>query len=77
MNAYEIRLELLKMAKNILFEAWITNKNALEQVYYQEREISMRDEIDEQVILYPQLPKPPTSDDITKLASDLDKFVSN
>jgi hypothetical protein len=42
MDAYEIRLELLKMSKDLLMEEWHRKNMALENVYFQTREIAMQ-----------------------------------
>jgi len=76
MDAYEIRLELLKMAKDILMEDWNCQRQALELVYFQKRDIAMTQEYNQEVIEYPALPTVPSSVDITELASKLNEFVS-
>jgi ubiquinone biosynthesis protein COQ9 len=76
MEAYEIRLELLKMAKDILMEDWYCKRNAIESVYSQKRDISMAQEYNRYVVDYPDIPEVPTSDNITALASKLNEFVS-
>jgi len=76
MEAYEIRLELLKMAKDILMEDWNCQRQALELVYFQKRDIAMTQEYNQEVIEYPEIPPAPSSNAIIELASKLNEFVS-
>ena len=76
MEAYEIRLELLKMAKDLLMEAWNGKRQALEIVYFQKRDIAMAVEYHQHVVDYPELPPVPSSNEITSLAGKLNEFVS-
>lgn len=76
MEAYEIRLELLKMAKDILMEDWHAQRMAVENVYFQKREIQMSQEYNQQVVEFPEQPQVPSSKAITDLASKLNEFVS-
>jgi hypothetical protein len=76
MEAYEIRLELLKMAKDILMEDWHYKRMAVENVYFQKREIQMAQEYNQQVVEFPEPPLVPSSKEITELASKLNEFVS-
>lgn len=76
MDAYEIRLELLKMAQGLLMEEWHAKKTAIENVYFQEREIVMSKEYDRRVVKYPEIPSVPSSRDIADLASKFNQFVS-
>jgi hypothetical protein len=76
MEAYEIRLELLKMAKDILMEDWHSKKQAIDSVYCQKRDIQMIQEYNQQVVEYPEIPAVPSSTAITELASKLNEFVS-
>ena len=76
MDAYEIRLELLKMAKDLLMEDWHGKRQAVESVYLQQRDIAMSREGRQQVVEYPEIPPSPSSKEITDLASRLNEFVS-
>ena len=76
MDAYEIRLELLKMSKDLLMEDWNSQRHALENVYFQKREIAMAQESNQTVVDYPTLPAVPSSNTITELANKLNDFVS-
>lgn len=76
MDAYEIRLELLKMSKDLLMEDWHGKRQAIDNVYSQKRDIAMAVEYHQHVVEYPELPPVPTSDEITSLAVKLNDFVS-
>ena len=76
MDAYEIRLELLKMRKDLLMEDWNSQRHALENVYFQKREIAMAQEYNQTVVDYPTLPAVPSGNNITELANKLNDFVS-
>ncbi|CAB4123028.1 hypothetical protein UFOVP29_187 [uncultured Caudovirales phage] len=76
MDAYEIRLELLKMSKDLLMEEWNRKHMALENVYYQKRDIAMAQEHNQYIVDFPELPPAVTSDNITELANKLNEFVS-
>ena len=76
MDAYEIRLELLKMSKDLLMDEWNRKNMALENVYFQTREIAMSQEYNQRIVDYPELPPAVTSDAITELANKLNEFVS-
>ena len=76
MEAYEIRLELLKMSKDLLMEDWHSKRQAIENVYFQRRDIAMAQEYNQVVAEYPEMPPVPGSDEITALAGKLNEFVS-
>ena len=76
MEAYEIRLELLKMAKDLLMEDWHSKRQVIENVYFQKREIAMSHEYSKHVVEYPDLPPVPSSNEITEIAGKLNEFVS-
>lgn len=73
-NAYSIRLALLEMAKGLLMEKYYGQRIAKEAEF--NRQISMIKN-EHQDISYPELPEVPTVDDIVRLASSLNEFVSN
>lgn len=74
MTPYEIRLELLKMAKDMLVDDFHTKKDALQQQWVTE--------VDAAKIAgttsppHPVLPIFPTEDEIVKKAEALNNFVS-
>jgi hypothetical protein len=77
MDAYEIRLELLKMSRDILMEDWSRRNSAVEYQYFQQREIAMRAEHNPEFVPYPTMPAAPTSSEITELARSFKDFVSS
>jgi len=76
MEAYEIRLELLKMAKDLLMEDWRLRHEALQNVYSQRRDMAMSREYNQVLVDYPELPSMPSSIDINNLATEFNTFVS-
>ena len=67
---YEIRLELLKLAKDILTEPIISTRDNLLQQYFIERESTGNTKL-------PTLPDYPSSVDVIKEAEKLNAFISN
>jgi len=75
MEAYEIRLELLKMAKDILMEDWDSTRAALEQEWLSK--VNYQDRIGgHKHVSYPAMPPVPSVARIIELATDLNTFVS-
>lgn len=72
---FEIRLELLNLAKDILTEKAFNERNRLEQDWFAQREVC----IVENRSSVPAFPKTPTidEDEIAQLAKKLNDFVSN
>lgn len=74
MTPYEIRLELLKMAKDMLTDDYHTKRDALQQQWHTQ--------VDSAKIAgttspdYPALPAFPTEEEIVKKADALNQFVS-
>jgi len=68
---YEIRLELLKLAKDSLFEPVYTRRDALKDEFY-----SKMSDQNKGTIPYPTLPSFPSTDDIVAEAEKLNKFIS-
>lgn len=77
---YEIRLELLSMAQNILSENMYAERNRLENDWQLQREIAIEGIRSgnkwTQSIPFPTLPTI-SSDEIIALATKLNEFVSN
>ena len=74
-NPYEIRLEILQMAKDLLHEAWNAKNFALQDHYNMKMERAMKTESE-----LPGAFKPepyPTNEDIISKARELNKFISN
>lgn len=74
MTPYEIRLELLKMAKDMLTDNYHTKRDCLQQQWHTQ--------VDSAKIAgtpspeYPAVPAFPTEDEIVKKAEALNQFVS-
>ena len=74
MTPYEIRLELLKMAKDMLTDDYHTKRDVLQQQWHTQ--------VDSAKIAgttspdYPALPAFPTEEEIVKKADALNQFVS-
>jgi hypothetical protein len=74
MTPYEIRLELLKMAKDMLTDDFHTKRDALQQQWHTQvdaAKIAGTTSPD-----YPAIPPFPTEDEIVKKAEALNQFVS-
>jgi len=67
---YEIRLELLKLAKDSLYEPIYQKRNALSDEYH-----SKLTEANRESHPFPTLPDFPTTTDIIAKAEELKKFV--
>jgi hypothetical protein len=67
---YEIRLELLKLAKDSLWEPIYQKRQAMSDEYHAKLTDANRG-----VIAYPTLPDFPTTTDIVSKAEELKKFV--
>jgi hypothetical protein len=67
---YEIRLEILKMAKDMVFEPIYQKRQTLVDEYHCKLTDANRG-----VIAYPTLPDFPSSTDIVAKAEELKKFV--
>lgn len=67
---------LVGMTQDRLMEEWNRKHMALENVYYQKRDIAMAQEHNQYIVDYPELPPAVTSDNITELANKLNDFVS-
>jgi len=68
---YEIRLELLKLAKESLFEPVYNKRDSLKDEYHSK----VTDE-NKGTVPYPTLPDFPSTADIVAKAEELNKFVS-
>ena len=75
MDAYEIRLELLKLAQSIESERNWSERNRLEQDWTMKREQAASRNWD----ILPTCPEMPTVShkDVVRVAEELNKFVSN
>ena len=74
-NPYEIRLEILQMAKDLLHENWNANNYALQEHYNVKTQRALETESE---IPAPYEPVPfPSDKDIVLKARELNEFVSN
>lgn len=73
-NPYEIRLELLKMAKDLLLDEYYSEKQKIVDPWQLETSMAS---IPSKIPKYPDLPKFPSEQDIIKKAHELNKFISN
>ena len=74
MTPYEIRLELLKMAKDMLTDNYHTQRDALQQDWH--IKVDAAKIAGTESPQYPVLPHFPTEDEIIKKAETLNGFVS-
>jgi hypothetical protein len=74
-NPYEIRLEILQMAKDSLHEKWNAKNYALQEHYNAKTQRALETESE---IPVPYEPQPfPSERDIIAKARELNEFVSN
>ena len=74
MTPYEIRLELLKMAKDMLTDDYHTKRDSLQQQWH--TQVDSAKIAGTQSPDYPALPAFPTEEEIVKKAEALNQFVS-
>jgi len=74
-NPYEIRLEILQMAKDLLYEAWNAKNFALQDHYHMKMQRAMETESELPSVFEPE--PYPTNEDIISKARELNKFISN
>jgi hypothetical protein len=75
LTPFEIRLELLKMAKELLLEEYHSNKDRLQQEWHVKVETSKLN--GQPIPDHPPYPTYPTEIDIITKAQSLNGFVSN
>jgi len=66
---YEIRLDLLRLAKENLFEPYTFARLNKEQEFFAKREVDPNTP-------YPEMPTAPTTEDVIAEAKKLNEFVS-
>lgn len=66
---YEIRLELLKLAKDIIFEPIYNKRDALIQEFHASHD-------SDQNATFPTLPELPSTDQVIEEAEKLNEFIS-
>ena len=75
MTPFEIRLELLKMAKDMLYDSYYAERDRLQQDWHIKCETARsKGEIPPE---HPGLPTIPSETDIISKATSLNSFVSN
>ena len=75
LTPFEIRLELLKMAKELLMEEYYSSKDRLQQEWHVKVDVA---KLNGQAIPdHPAFPTYPTENDIINKAQSLNGFVSN
>ena len=74
MTPYEIRLELLKMAKDMLTDDYHTKRDSLQQQWH--TQVDAAKIAGTQSPDFPALPPFPNEDEIVKKAEALNQFVS-
>jgi hypothetical protein len=75
LTPFEIRLELLRMAKDLLLEDYHANKDRLQQEWHVKVESAKLN--GQQIPDHPPFPTYPTENDIINKAQTLNGFVSN
>lgn len=75
LTPFEIRLELLKMAKDLLLEEYHSNKDRLQQEWHVKVESAKLN--GQPIPEHPAFPTYPTETDIINKAQSLNGFVSN
>lgn len=75
LTPFEIRLELLRMAKDLLLEDYHANKDRLQQEWHVKVESAKLN--GQQIPDHPPFPTYPTENDIINKAQILNGFVSN
>lgn len=68
-SPYEIRLDLLRLAKESLFEPYFYERSNLEQQWSAARDVNPS-------APFPSMPKAPTTEDIIAEAKKLNEFIS-
>jgi hypothetical protein len=75
-SAYQLRFDLLVMAKELLMEEWFAKRQAQERQFEENVRHSERVPRPGGPLQYPELPDAPTDEKIMKLAAELNSFVS-
>jgi len=79
LTPFEIRLEVLKMAKELLVEEYHTQRTTLEQEFFSKSEVEKNAMLQNKAFVmpeYPKMPEFPTEKDIMKKAKHLNEFIS-
>ena len=75
LTPFEIRLELLKMAKELLLEDYYSNKDRLQQEWHVKVDVAKLN--GQPIPDHPAFPTYPSENDIINKAQTLNGFVSN
>ena len=75
-SPYEIRLELLKLASEILNTPVHAKRDSAMREYHASRETFVNEEAPRNPLPFPALPEFPTTEDILREAEKLNDFVS-
>lgn len=75
LTPFEIRLELLKMAKDLLLEDYYANKDRLQQEWHVKVDVAKLN--GQPIPDHPAFPPYPSENDIILKAQSLNGFVSN
>ena len=75
MTPFEVRLEVLKMAKELIMDNYYAQRDKVNQQYETLRCFNMDNKLSAPD--YPELPKAPTEDEIITKAKALNDFVSD
>ena len=67
---FEIRLDLLRLAKESLFEPYYAQRSSVEMKWHADREAKLSVE-------FPAMPVPPSTEDVIAEAKKLNEFISN
>ena len=69
-NPFDLRFSMIESAKNLLTEQYHTESQNLKEKYFADREAGLD-------VSFPNLPAFPTFEEITKLANEMNSFVSS
>jgi hypothetical protein len=75
-NGYEIRLELIKMAKEMLEQDWHAQRDGLIQEWHASREVYAGETTPRDLKPFPTFKPFPTEEEIIKKAKVLNEFVA-
>lgn len=68
-NPFDLRFSMIESAKNLLTEQYHTESQNIKEKYFADREAGLD-------VSFPELPAFPSFSDITKLATEMNDFVS-
>jgi len=68
-NPFDLRFSMIESAKQLLTEQYHTDISNIKEKYFADREAGLD-------VSFPELPAFPTFEDISKLANEMNSFVS-